>query len=170
MFEIRSARESDALALAEISERTFVDTFAKDNRAEDIAEYVSKTFGYEKQLAEIRDPKRVISIAWEKSRPAGFFHLYVGTPDPVVQGPHPIELLRLYVSAEWHGKGLGPTLMNECISEAKAAGFKTLWLGVWEKNFRAQAFYQKFGFSNCGTHIFHLGKDAQTDFILSRSL
>jgi ribosomal protein S18 acetylase RimI-like enzyme len=170
MFEIRSARESDAFALAGISERTFVETFAKDNRPEDLAEYISETFGYEKQLAEIRDPRRLISIAWEGSRPAGFYHLYEGIPDPAVQGPRPVELLRLYVSSEWHGKGLGTLLMEKCLDEARAAGFRTLWLGVWERNFRAQAFYRKFDFIQCGSHVFQLGKDAQTDLILSRSL
>lgn len=170
MFELRPARESDALALAEISERTFVETFAKDNRPEDIAEYVSNTFGFEKQLAEIQDSNRSITIAWEGSHPAGFYHLLDGPPDPTIQGPRPIELLRLYVASAWHGKGLGPMLMNRCIEEARVAGFKTLWLGVWEKNFRAQAFYRKFDFVPCGTHIFQLGKDAQTDLVLSRKI
>jgi diamine N-acetyltransferase len=170
MFEVRPAREMDASALAEISEKTFVETFAKDNRPEDMADYVSNTFGYEKQLAEIRDPKRRIALAWNRSSLAGFYHLYEGTVDTSVQGPRPVELMRLYVTSDWHGKGLGALLMDKCIEEAKKAGFKTLWLGVWERNFRAQAFYRKYGFMECGSHVFHLGRDPQMDLIMSREL
>jgi ribosomal protein S18 acetylase RimI-like enzyme len=170
MFEIRPAREQDALALARISESTFVETFAKDNRAEDMADYVSKTFGAEKQLAEIQDPKRFISLAWLNESAAGFYHLHDGIPHPSVQGSKPIELLRLYISSGWYGKGLGPLLMDKCIEESSAKGFKTLWLSVWEKNYRAQAFYKKYGFRTCGNQIFMLGEDAQSDLILTLSL
>lgn len=170
MFDVRTAQESDASALANISEKTFVETFAKDNRPEDMTAYISKTFGYEEQLAEIRDPKRMIALAWNGSRVGGFYHLFDGTADPSVFGSRPIELLRLYASSEWHGTGLGTLLMDKCIEEARVAGFETLWPGVWERNFRAQAFYRKYAFTECGTHVFHLGKDAQTDIIMSRSL
>jgi len=39
---------------------------------------------------------------------------------------------------------------------------------VWERNWRAQAFYRKFGFIEAGDHVFMLGTDAQRDIILVR--
>jgi len=45
-----------------------------------------------------------------------------------------------------------------------------VWLGVWEQNNRALAFYQKFGFKKTGDHIFCVGDDPQRDVILSRAV
>ncbi|MFL5814064.1 MAG: GNAT family N-acetyltransferase [Bdellovibrionia bacterium] len=170
MIEIRRALESDAQILTELGRTTFVDTFAKDNSQEDMDLYLAETFGVDKQLKEIRDPNRYIAIAWEGNVAAGFFHLAKSAPDPSVAGPHPVEILRLYVDSRWHGKGVGAALMERCIQLAREEGFQTLWLGVWERNFRAQAFYGKYGFTTVGKHVFRLGTDDQTDLIMVRSI
>lgn len=170
MIEIRSAFESDAETLAVLGSATFTETFAKDNRKEDIDLYVSSTFSPDKQLEEIRDPNRRIFIAWDGREPAGYLHLLKGQPDACVTGPKPIEILRLYANARWHGKGLGAALMERAIQTARNEDRETLWLGVWERNLRAQAFYAKYGFRKVGSHIFRVGTDDQTDFILVRSV
>jgi GrpB-like predicted nucleotidyltransferase (UPF0157 family)/GNAT superfamily N-acetyltransferase len=169
-IETKRASESDALTLAELGRSTFVETFAQHNTEEDMDLYVTATFAIDKQLAEIRDPNRWIEIAWSGERATGFLHLVRSEPDPSVTGSKPIELLRLYVDSRWHGKGVGAALMKRSLEIARAEGFETLWLGVWEKNLRAQAFYAKYGFTSVGRHIFKLGTDEQTDFILVRSL
>ncbi|MBX2989023.1 MAG: GNAT family N-acetyltransferase [Bdellovibrionaceae bacterium] len=170
MLEIRRATDADASILAELGRKTFVETFADDNTPEDIALYVAETFGTDQQLREIQDPARWIEIAWFAGTAVGFLHLLKGQPDPSVQGPKPLEILRLYVDSRWHGKGVGAALMERSLKIAFDGGFQTLWLGVWERNFRAQAFYRKFGFEIVGQHVFRLGKDEQTDFIMTREL
>ena len=87
-----------------------------------------------------------------------------------VIGEKPIELVRLYVSRESLGSGVGAALMQACIREAKQRGYETLWLGVWEHNHRAQAFYRKWNFIEVGKHMFQLGDDAQTDILMQRSI
>jgi ribosomal protein S18 acetylase RimI-like enzyme len=87
-----------------------------------------------------------------------------------VIGDNPIELVRLYVSRESLGTGVGAALMQACIGEAMQRGYKTLWLGVWEHNHRAQAFYRKWNFQEAGTHLFQLGDDPQTDILMQRSV
>lgn len=170
MFDIRKASKNDAAALTEISRSTFLETFSKDNSKEDMDSYVSATFGMEKQLAEIQDSNRFVYIAWNENVAAGFFQLVNSVPDSSVSGPKPIEILRLYVDSRWHGKGLGPLLINKCFDVARKNGFQTAWLGVWEKNLRAKAFYSKFGFEVMGSHIFKLGSDEQIDLIMAKSL
>ncbi|MBY0371493.1 GNAT family N-acetyltransferase, partial [bacterium] len=123
-----------------------------------------------KQLLEIRDPNRWIEIAWLEKRAVGFLHLIRSAPDPSVTGPEPVELLRLYVESRCHGNGVGPALMNRSIEIAQRQGFKTFWLGVWERNLRAQAFYEKFGFKRVGSHNFKVGSDDQMDLIMTRSI
>jgi diamine N-acetyltransferase len=170
MIEIKPAGIPDASLLAELGRKTFVDTFAKDNRPEDMALYIEQTFGVERQLEEIQDPRRRIAIAWIGTTAVGFYHLLLGPPDPAVKGAKPIEILRLYVDSKWHGKGVAAALMERCIEVGRREGFATIWLGVWERNFRAQAFYRKFSFEVVGAHGFTLGTDKQTDLVMARAI
>lgn len=170
MIELRKAKTTDAKVLAELGKKTFLETFSKDNRPEDMALYAQQTFSVEKQASEIMDVKRHVALAWAGDTAVGFCQLLDGTADPCIVGARPIELLRLYVDSDWHGKGVAQALMNECIQHAQQIGFLTLWLGVWERNFKAHAFYRKYSFEVVGSHIFTLGTDDQTDLVMSRSL
>ena len=60
--------------------------------------------------------------------------------------------------------------MERALEIARKGGHDILWLGVWERNFRAQAFYQKYGFTRVGSHGFRLGTDEQVDWVLARPL
>ena len=101
---------------------------------------------------------------------AGYAKLHAGEPDESIGGVEPIELVRLYVSHAWLGSGVGASLMQACLDEAGRAGYKTIWLGVWERNARAQAFYRKWDFRAVGQHVFQLGSDAQTDVLMERTI
>jgi diamine N-acetyltransferase len=169
-IEIKTATPSDATALADLGHRTFFETFKDTNSASDMNLYLSQTFSPTKQLQEICDPNRKIAIAWSGESALGYFHLLKGETDASVKGPDPIELLRFYVDSRWHGKGIAKLLMDNCIELARENDFKTMWLGVWEKNTRAQAFYQKYGFVSVGAHPFILGTDKQTDIVMAREL
>jgi ribosomal protein S18 acetylase RimI-like enzyme len=93
-----------------------------------------------------------------------------GDVEDGVNGEKPIELVRLYVSRDSLGSGLGAALMQACIGEARRRGHQTLWLGVWEHNTRARAFYRRWNFREVGTHVFQLGDDPQTDILMQRSI
>ena len=99
-----------------------------------------------------------------------FAQLRGGAAPTCVTGPAPIEIQRFYLAAEWHGRGLAQTLMAQALDTARAAGAQTIWLGVWERNPRAIAFYRKAGYADVGAHSFVVGTDKQTDRILTRSL
>jgi diamine N-acetyltransferase len=77
-------------------------------------------------------------------------------------------LVRIYLLHAWTGHRLGDVLMKACIEQAQTRGVDVLWLGVWERNERAIAFYKRWGFEPVGTHIFLLGQDRQTDTIMAR--
>ena len=91
------------------------------------------------------------------------------TPE-CVTGPAPIELWRFYVDRPFHGRGIAQMLMDRVKEAARERGAKTLWLGVWERNDRARAFYAKCGFADAGEHIFLFGTDPQTDRVMVTSL
>lgn len=168
MIEIRRASPADAKVLTELGKSTFLETYSKDNKKEDMDMYLSQTFAVDKQLNEINDPNSFIEMAWVNGQAVGYLHLKTSRPDSSVTGARPIEIFRLYVDSRWQGKGVGPGLMDKCIRLASEKGFQTLWLGVWERNFKAQSFYKKYDFRIQGHHIFQLGNDEQTDLIMSR--
>lgn len=167
---IRHARLRDAGLLAEIGARTFSDTFAADNTPEDMAAYLASAFNPGQQAAELADPQCLFQIAESGGVAVGYAMLRSGNVLDNVTDDNPIELVRLYVSRESLGSGVGAALMQACIAEAKQRGYRMLWLGVWEHNHRAQAFYRKWNFHDVGTHVFQLGDDPQTDILMQRSI
>jgi ribosomal protein S18 acetylase RimI-like enzyme len=167
---IRRGTLADAALLSDLGARTFSDTFAADNTAEDMAAYIATFFNIAQQTAELEDPGSTFLIAEVEGRAAGYAMLHDGEPEKGVAGGNPIELVRLYVSREWLGRGLGEQLMRACLDEAQQAGHDSIWLGVWERNARAQAFYRKWNFRTVGEHMFQLGSDLQRDLVMERPL
>jgi GNAT superfamily N-acetyltransferase len=165
---IRRAASDDADLLTELGARTFSETFAADNTPEDMAAYLESSFTHEQLRAELDDSRSTFLIAEIDGVAVGYAKLHSGEASKSVQGDKPMELVRLYASAEWLGRGVGKALMQACISEAHHQGYRTLWLGVWEHNSRARAFYDKWEFREIGKHIFQLGADRQTDILMER--
>jgi ribosomal protein S18 acetylase RimI-like enzyme len=172
MFDgvVRHARVDDAALLAELGARTFAETFGGDNSPEDMSAYLASSFGPDLQAAELADPHSLFLIAEIDGIAAGYAKLGSGVAPESVTGARPTELVRLYVSQQWLGRSIGAALMQACIDEAAQRGYRTIWLGVWEHNGRARAFYQKWNFREVGEHIFQLGDDSQTDILMERSL
>jgi ribosomal protein S18 acetylase RimI-like enzyme len=173
--KIRRATAADAAALAGIAGLTFAETFAPHNTAEDLALYLAEAYGEAQQRAELENPRYLTLVV---DAPAGHdtpFLAYaqlrvLETPD-CVTGAEPVELYRFYLASSWHGKGLAQQLMAATRAAAtQEFGGKTLWLGVWEKNGRAIAFYRKCGFQDVGSHGFLVGTDLQTDRIMVTGL
>jgi ribosomal protein S18 acetylase RimI-like enzyme len=167
---IHRATPADAARLAELAARTFQETFAAENRADDMALHLARTYGVAQQSAELVDPQITTLLARDGEQLAGYAQLRANRTPQCVVGRAPLELWRFYVAQSWHGRGVARALMNVVESEARARGAETLWLGVWERNERAKAFYHKCGFVDVGSQVYVVGTDAQTDRILVRSL
>ena len=167
---IRRGTPEDAGLLSELGERTFTETFAADNTAEDFAAYIATSFNVAQQTAELKDPASTFLIAEVDGHAAGYARLHKGEPEKGVEGTNAVELVRLYVLREWLGRGIGEQLMRACVDEARQAGHDSIWLGVWERNERAQAFYRKWNFRTVGEHMFPLGSDLQRDILMERPL
>ena len=156
--------------LAALGAATFVETFGADNSPEDIKAYVEKNFRADVQSRELDDPSVVVFVAEVDDMPAGFAKLQRSDAPACVEGAAPIEIARIYVGAAHHGRGIGAALMNACLDRARSLGATTIWLGVWERNERAQTFYRRFGFADRGDHVFTVGSDDQRDIIMARAV
>jgi ribosomal protein S18 acetylase RimI-like enzyme len=174
-IRVRPATVADAPRLSALGAATFRETFEGENTPEDMARYLAEAFTPERQAAELADPAGIVLLA-EHRGPSGhgelvgYVHLVSGPAPAAVQGPAPLELKRLYVARAWHGRRVAQALMDAALDAARGRGAGTLWLGVWERNPRAVAFYAKYGFARVGEHTFTLGADAQTDWLLARAL
>jgi ribosomal protein S18 acetylase RimI-like enzyme len=159
---IRRAVPADAPALADLAARTFREAFGPVNRPEDIAAHLDRSYGPRQQLAEIRSDAVRTLLASVGGALAGFAQVRRSTVHA------PAELWRLYVDRPWHGRGVADRLMAAALDEARDLGAASIWLGVWEHNPRAIAFYARHGFVPVGTQAFVLGEDRQTDLVLVR--
>ena len=170
MVNLRRAVPTDAPSLAALAERTFRDTFAPRNSPENLDQHCARVFGTEIQRREIEDRGLVTTVAEGEGRMIGFSQLRLLHAHASVVAVRPAELNRIYVVAEWHGQGVARELMQDALATAARAGCDCLWLGVWEHNPKAMAFYRKFGFEIVGTHAFMLGQDRQRDLVMARKL
>ena len=167
---IREATIADVAVLSELARRTFYDTFASTNDATDMALHLAEAFGIDQQTRELNDRDITTLLVEEGGEAIAFAQLRSGHVPDCVSGADPIELWRFYVTQQWHGKGIARLLMDRVCTEARLRGARTLWLGVWEKNARARAFYAKCGFTDVGDHLFFFGTDPQTDLVMASSL
>lgn len=171
-IKIRRAAIEDAEILAELSYKTFWDAFHDHpkNAPEDLADYMQKAFNLETIKDELADENSVFLIAEIENEPAGYAKIMIGSREDGIEAEKPVELNRLYSKQEFLGKGVGARLMEECFRRAEKNDCDRMWLGVWEFNPRAQAFYRKYGFREVGRHIFQLGSDAQTDLLMQKDI
>lgn len=166
-FALRRAEPADAPALAMLAERTFRDAFGAWNSMRNLDLHCSQAFGTDIQLREIGEPDRVTTLAEESGRLAGYSQLRIGKASPTVKAQRPAELHRIYVAAEWRGRGIGGAFIQRALADAARADCDRLWLGVWEHNAKAMAFYRTLGFEPDGEHAFILGEECQRDLVMS---
>lgn len=81
-----------------------------------------------------------------------------------------MEIWRFYIDKPWHGRGIARRLMDATLELAKSLDAKSVWLGVWERNPRAIAFYRKCGFEHIGEHDFMFADQPQTDLVMARNV
>jgi diamine N-acetyltransferase len=166
----RRASSQDADSVLDFAARTYYETFAPLNTPRNMRAYMTAAFNRTQFKEEFDDPYATFLVAEIDTRLAGYAKLLAGEPPECVTEDAPIELVRFYIDLPWHGSGLASALMEQCLAVARQSGFNTIYLGVWEKNERAKAFYQKWNFERVGEHIFHMGDDPQVDWWMMRRI
>jgi ribosomal protein S18 acetylase RimI-like enzyme len=168
LVSIRRAGADEASLLSSLAASTFSDTFARDNTAADMAAYCAQTFGESLQREELLDPRTTVLLAARGGTFVGYAMLREHTPPECVAEADVVEIARLYAVQGAIGTGVGAALMRTCLHEAMLRDRTAVWLGVWERNARAIAFYERWGFRDVGAQQFQLGTDRQTDRVMVR--
>ena len=169
-IEIRRGTHEDATLIAELSAITFFDTFKGTCTDDDMQGFIEQYFSKEQVLSELKNADDFYFIAFLNKTPAGYIRIKEEISEVEIVNRHKaIELKRIYVLKEYHSKKIGAALMKFALDFAAEKNYHLIWLGVWEHNERAKAFYKKFGFKDSGvTHSFPVGNTPQTDVWLYR--
>jgi diamine N-acetyltransferase len=167
---IQKVTPADILKLQEISKQTFFETFAAENSEENMRQYLEEGFSIERLTAELSDPNTDFYFALLGNKIIGYLKLNSGASQTELKDEKAIEIERIYVLKEFHGKKVGQILYGKAMEVAKQKQADYVWLGVWEKNQRAINFYRKNGFVAFDKHIFKLGNDEQTDIMMKLGL
>lgn len=170
IIQIRQAGREDAELVADISRRTFYDSFSIHNTEENMRMFLDQQFTREKQMAEVGAPGRTFLLAFLEEELVGYASLRETEPPAALAGTRAIEIVQIYSEQKTIGKGVGKALMQACLDTAREKGRDWVWLGVWEHNLRAIEFYKKWGFERFGEHVFLVGLDAQTDWWMRKRL
>jgi diamine N-acetyltransferase len=168
---IRHAVIGDAEALAAFAARVFAEAYGDATGADDLQAHLAATYRPDLQARELADPACVTLLALLEERIVAYAQVRRNplAPDCVAR-PDAIELQRFYAERAVHGTGLAAQLLRSALDAAVELGGRYAWLGVWERNARALAFYRKAGFVAVGLTQYVVGTDRQTDHVLLASL
>ncbi len=168
MIMLRPTVAADIPALQRIAIQTQVDTFGAFNTEANMKAYLDQAYSLENLRLELVDPGSHNYLAFLEEALVGFMRLRITDEVTHWLGTNTIELQRLYVDKAFLGQGVGAAMMQKALDIAREKKYEWIWLGVWERNYRAQEFYKKWGFERFSEHIFQMGDDPQTDWLFRR--
>lgn len=162
-MQARIASIEDRNLLVDLGRRTFFETFVGTCSDSDMDLFLATSYAPEKVEAELLDPLSRFLVLEDSHGPLGFTR---------IQGEAEgrIELVRFYMEHRAIGTGAAHTLMEDTLDLARSLGYSQIYLGVWEKNYRAQSFYGRWGFVKTAEKIFVVGTDPQVDWYYERKL
>ncbi len=169
-IEIKKIGATDIEQLQIIGRQTFFETFADGNTEENMQKYLEEGFTVDKLTLELTNPNSEFYFALFDNKVIGYLKINFGQAQTELKDKKALEIERIYVLKEFHGKKVGQILYDTAFNIAKQTGADYLWLGVWEENPRAINFYKKNGFVEFDKHIFKLGDDEQTDIMMKLQL
>ncbi|WP_270765507.1 GNAT family N-acetyltransferase [Weissella confusa] len=162
---------ADVNELREISIETFTDTFDAQNTPENLRDYLADAYQESVLAKELENAESLFYFVMVDDEIAGYLKLNVGEAQSEDMGETALEVERIYVRKSFQRRGLGHVFITEAEKVVHELHKDRIWLGVWEYNPNAIAFYEKMGFSKTGeSHDFYMGTDRQTDILMAKEL
>jgi ribosomal protein S18 acetylase RimI-like enzyme len=169
-LEISLVKPCEINALQKISKETFIEAFSNQNSEENMRKYLEEYLSINQLTNEFMNSDSSFYFTRMDEKIIGYLKINFGVAQTDFKEDNSIEVERIYVLEEFQGKNVGQNLLNKAIEISREKNAKSVWLGVWEKNYKAIRFYQKNGFVEFGNHPFILGDDIQTDILMKRQL
>ncbi|WP_145321888.1 GNAT family N-acetyltransferase [Paenibacillus xylanexedens] len=156
--------------LQEISYETFNETFKAQNSPENMNAYLNKAFNREQLESELSIADSQFLFIYVDNQVAGYMKVNINDAQSEKMGEESLEIERVYIKKEFQKHGLGKVMLQKAIEMATEHHKTNIWLGVWEKNENAIAFYEKMGFVQTGAHAFVMGDEEQIDLIMTKTI
>lgn len=169
-INIKRCNIEDLPKLLEISYETFNETFKNQNSPENIKVYLESAFNLKQLEKELSNISSQFFFVYLNDEVAGYLKVNINDAQSEEMSDESLEIERIYIKRKFQKYGLGMYLLNKAIEIAMEFNKKKIWLGVWEKNENAIAFYEKMGFVQTGSHSFYMGNEEQIDFIMTKML
>lgn len=170
MIRIEEARFDQIPAMRQVAISSYADTFASSNTPENLKAFFDTAYNLPILEQEFYEPHSKLYLALDNDNVVGFVRLRKSNEAASYLGENAIELHRLYLLTSVQGQSVGQLLMEKALAYAMQGRFEWIWLGVWEKNFKAQRFYKRWGFERFSEHTFWMGDDPQVDWLLKKKL
>lgn len=167
---IKKCTREDLFILQKISYDTFNDTFKNQNTPENMKAYLEGAFNLKQLEKELSNRASEFFFVYFNNEIAGYLKINTSDAQSEEMGDESLEIERIYIKKEFQKHGLGKFLLIKAIEIALEHNKKEVWLGVWEKNENAIAFYKKMGFVQTGVHAFYMGDEEQMDLIMTKIL
>lgn len=167
---IKKCTLDDIQILQAISIETFNDTFKEQNSPENMKAYLEKAFNVTQLEEELFNFSYQFFFVYFHDDIAGYLKINIDDAQSEEMGNDSLEIERIYIRNNFQKHGIGKYLINKALEIARENKKKKIWLGVWEKNENAIAFYRKMGFAQTGAHSFYMGDEEQIDFIMEKTL
>jgi ribosomal protein S18 acetylase RimI-like enzyme len=168
--EIIAVTLNDLAILQKIGMETFYESFSSVNTEENMTQYLAEAYSLEKLTNELNNPHSSFYFAVVNDKIIGYLKINFGESQTELKQDNTLEIERIYVLKDFHGKKIGQLLFEKAMELAHQKKADYVWLGVWEENPRAISFYKKNGFVEFDKHIFKLGDDEQTDIMMKLQL
>ena len=169
-INIKKCTLEDLRKLQEISYETFNETFKHQNSPENMISYLGRAFNLKQLEKELSNFSSQFFFVYFNNEVAGYLKVNTNDAQSEEMGDESLEIERIYIKNKFQKHGLGKYLLNKAMEIAMERNKKKIWLGVWEKNENAIAFYKKMGFVQTGAHSFYMGDEEQMDFIMTKTL
>jgi ribosomal protein S18 acetylase RimI-like enzyme len=169
-IEIHRATIANIDELQKISRDTFFETFAYSTSEENMLHYLENNFSKEQLSKEIEQEHSAFYFAMLENAIIGYLKINYSGAQTELNDQKSLEVERIYIDKKYYGKGVGQLLLDFALQIAKQQQMDYAWLGVWEENHRAIQFYLKNGFITFDKHVFMLGDEAQTDYMMKLEL
>ncbi len=169
-IKVIKCTQEDLQTLQEISIETFTETFKDQNSSEHLNAYLEGAFNLKQLEGELSNKCSQFFFVYLNNEIAGYLKVNINDAQTEEMGDETLEVERIYIKSKFQKNGLGKVLINKAIETAVESGKRKIWLGVWEENNKAIAFYKNMGFVQEGTHSFFMGEDEQVDYIMVKTL
>ncbi len=169
-MRLTKCNREDLKILQVLSIETFNSTFEAQNSPENMKAYQEKAFNYQQLEKELSNIYSEFFFVYYNNEVVGYLKINTNDAQSEEMGDTSLEIERIYIKNKYQKHGLGKYLINKSIEIAIERSKRKIWLGVWEKNENAIAFYKKMGFVQTGSHSFYMGDEEQTDIIMVKSL